>query len=338
MSSIIVAGATGAIGRAVVQHAIRQPSIGRVVALTRSANISAANYADLFGVVAADAAAGNGGGGGASAAGTVVATAEEVAKITPVTMDWEAFTRLWATNRSTTALEPYSGLFSGHAYAAMCLGTTRKDAGSADKFTRCDYDYVMAFTEAVLAYSAPAGLSPASVFVRHIGDKGSGAAAAADGAGTPTTIASSGTLRVFCQVSASGASSGSWFLYMKTKGLADESTVERVHQHNQLAAAAAQSPVRLVVLLPGLLERHGKTRTNEKVAKLFVSAIPVGTCGAAIVAASVQTPATEAPPGKPYTVSKALRKSGAPAHEPLAHIYQVHNAGIKELAARLPAP
>lgn len=39
----------------------------------------------------------------------------------------------------------------------MCLGTTRNDAGSAANFIRCDYDYVIAFMEAVLTFSGPAG-------------------------------------------------------------------------------------------------------------------------------------------------------------------------------------
>lgn len=41
----------------------------------------------------------------------------------------------------------------------MCLGTTRHDAGSAANFIRCDYDYVIAFIEAVITFSGPAGFA-----------------------------------------------------------------------------------------------------------------------------------------------------------------------------------
>ncbi|AYU76950.1 hypothetical protein, conserved [Leishmania donovani] len=416
MVSMIVAGATGAIGRTVVQYAIQQPSIDRVVALTRFRNTAVSNYEHLFGIiVAGEAGNTDSRGEGANSkrekgskfpAGTVTATPAEAAKIRPITMDWEEFTQLWVAKRSSTCaaasgadnraagaaataitdpMERYRGIFGGHTYAAMCLGTTRKDAGSAKSFTRCDYDYVMAFTEAVLAYSAPAGLSPDKTFVHHIGDGGvSKQVHVQEGMGKEVDVLaamndnaaqSSGTLRVFCQVSSSNASSSSWFLYMKTKGIADESTVERVHRHNKLAtAAAALSPVNLLLLQPGLLERHGKTRTTEKFAKLIMSSIPVETCGAAIVSACKSLPiqrsvqraeATSAaelakhdevegaqvekesstvaagvrktPLGKPYVGAKALRKAGIPSNEPLPYIYEANNAVITDLASRLTA-
>uniref|UniRef100_A0A0A9X9L5 Oxidoreductase HTATIP2 n=1 Tax=Lygus hesperus TaxID=30085 RepID=A0A0A9X9L5_LYGHE len=53
----------------------------------------------------------------------------------------------------------YRDLFSHHTYAAMCMGTTRSDAGSARQFIRCDYDYALAFVEAVMTFSAPVGLT-----------------------------------------------------------------------------------------------------------------------------------------------------------------------------------
>lgn len=51
MSSIIVAGATGAIGRTVVQEAIKTASIAKVIALTRSTNTTPEQYAKLFGIL-----------------------------------------------------------------------------------------------------------------------------------------------------------------------------------------------------------------------------------------------------------------------------------------------
>ncbi|KAG5505577.1 hypothetical protein JIQ42_08343 [Leishmania sp. Namibia] len=417
MASIIVAGATGAIGRTVVQMAIRQPSIHHVVALTRSANTAASNYEALFGIVIAGEAGNTDGGdegrhrekekkGSVSRDNTVTVTLEEAAKIKPITLDWEEFTQLWVTKRNgastassganngaagaasvamTDPMERYRDIFSGHTYAAVCLGTTRKDAGSAKNFIRCDYDYVIAFTEAVLTYSAPAGLSPGTAFVHHIGDEGvSKQAHAQEGMDNELeelvtvnndAAQSSGTLRAFCQVSSSHANSSSWFLYTKTKGIADESTVERVYHHNNklTAAAATLTPVNLLLLQPGLLERHGKSRLNEKLAKLIMSSIPVETCGAAIVSACKHSPmhksmpcaattsaaevvkhdeaeemqakrednhATETwkePLGKPYVATKALRKAGVPCKEPLPHIYEATNSKIKDLASRLTA-
>ncbi|AIN96368.1 hypothetical protein LPMP_120400 [Leishmania panamensis] len=414
MTSMIVAGATGAIGRTVVQNAIQQPSIYQVVALTRLKNTAASNYESLFGIITAGEASNtdNGGKGvsrkgktgSGSPADTVTVTPEEAAKIKPITIDWEEFTQLWVAKRNSASAaargadngaadaaaadptENYRSIFSGHTYAAMCLGTTRKDAGSAKNFIRCDYDYVTAFTEAVLTYSAPAGLSPDTAFMHHIGDEGvSKQARVQDSVDSEMNVLatvkgnagqSSGTLRVFCQVSASSASSSSWFLYVKTKGIADESTVERVHQHNKLTTASATlSPVKLLLLKPGLLERRGKARRIEKLAKLIVSPIPVETCGAAIVSACkhspiqhhMQHPATisaaaeqakhdeaeeaqlkkgddviaanirKMPLGKPYMPTKAMHRAGAPSNEPFPHIYEATNPMIKDLASRLTA-
>ncbi|KAG5484476.1 hypothetical protein LSCM1_07846 [Leishmania martiniquensis] len=414
MASMIVAGATGAIGRTVVQQAIRQPSISRVVALTRSADTDASNYKALFGIIIASEAGGTDSGGegankrkkgSASPDKDVTVTPEEAAKIKPTTMDWEEFTRLWVARHNGTGaassdlnngtadaagpaaadpMEKYRGIFSGHTYAAMCLGTTRKDAGSAKNFIRCDYDYALAFTEAVLTYSAPAGLSPKAAFIHHIGDEGvSKHTHVEEGMGNElkelVTVSdgvaqSSGTLRVFCQVSSSHANSRSWLLYTKTKGMADEATVERVHHHNTLTTgAAALSPVVLLLIQPGLLERHSKSRLNERLAKLIMSSIPAETCGAAIVAACKHSPAqksgqlavvtsatkvvkqdesedmqakradpvaaepSKASLGKPYVVTKALSTASMPGKRPLSHIYVATNDMIKELASRLTA-
>ncbi|KAG5509839.1 hypothetical protein JKF63_07484 [Porcisia hertigi] len=373
MASMIVAGATGAIGRTVVQYAIQQSWINRVVALTREKNITTSNYENLFGItIVGDAGDTHNGTenntrnerkGCLPSPGTISVTPAEAAKINPIAIDWEAFTQLWATTRNsgsaaatavTDPMEQYKHIFSGHMYAAMCLGTTRKDAGSAEGFMRCDYDYVMAFTEALLMYSAPAGLAPDTIFMRHIGDKGlSKHAHVQQGVGADENAAqSSRTLRVLCQVSSSGACSSSWFLYLKTKGIADDSTVERVYAHNKHITATDTPPsVNLVLLRPGPLDRHGKTRGNERFIKLIVSSLPVETCGAAIISACKHLPAqksarqaaddTEATDeqktwmGKPYMATKLLHKAGMPLNEPLSFIYEANNSAIKEMASRL---
>lgn len=390
MASLIVAGATGAIGRTVVQHAIRQPAIQRVVALTRAANVSEANYKDLFGIVThLDADANDKKEHASPNPDVVMVTPQEAAKIKPVTLDWEAFTSYWekanvaatttpASAESATSLfNQYKEIFSGHTYAAMCLGTTRKDAGSAEQFVRVDYDYVIAFTEAVLAFSAPAGLDPHATYMHHISDGGEvkkGALAethAADApaatAATPASAKSTGTLRVFCQVSAARSDSDSWFLYMRTKGNAEEATVERLHYHNKAAAAAgAVPPVLLFLLRPGLLHRHGKTRWNERLAKWIASSIPVETCGAAVVASFVEPKVSqttrESPPpsateqarldtkdqgkarqgentlplGDSFKATKTMKKAGVSSAEDFPYIYELTNSAIKHLAGRLP--
>ncbi|KPA75785.1 hypothetical protein ABB37_08312 [Leptomonas pyrrhocoris] len=389
MASVIVAGATGAIGRSVVQHAIRQPSIQRVVALTRAANVTEANYAQLFGVGTQNHAAGGDANSErehlGSSSEVVMVTPQEAAKIQPVTMDWEAFTNAWSTTSAaadsaaaTDALHTYKDIFAGHTYAAMCLGTTRKDAGSAAQFTRCDYDYVMAFTEAVLTYSAPAGLGPAAAFIHHVNDAGEvkkGAVSAQAAATAPTappppsstssaSAKSTGTLRAFCQISAAGADSNSWFLYMRTKGNADEATVERIHQHNKTAAAAA-APILLFLLRPGLLNRHGKSRWNEKLAKAILPSMPVETCGAAAVSCFVEPEIRQAITataplsasaqatldaqsqemarrgestillGNPFKTTTTMKKAGVPSEEDFAYVYELTNSTIKHLAGRL---
>jgi hypothetical protein len=395
MASVIVAGATGAIGRTVVQHAIRQPGIARVVALTRAANVTESNYAQLFGVAThREATESKKEAHATNATEAVMVTPLEAAKIKPVTIDWEAFTRYWATaNVAATAatsessdklFRKYKEIFSGHTYAAMCLGTTRKDAGSAENFRRCDHDYVIAFTEAVLAFSAPASLDPQATFLRHINDGGklekaaapnatdAGATATAPGDLAAVTTKSTATLRAICQISAGGADSDSWFLYMRTKGEADEATVERVHHHNKVAAAAAGahdvSPVLLFLLRPGLLQRHGKSRWNEKLAKVVLPSIPVETCGAAVVSVFTvpaiseaicqrATPAaataakgkegagchekgsgatTTTSFGTPFEATKRMKKAGVPSAGAFPYVCELNNPAIKHLATYLP--
>lgn len=190
--SLIVAGATGAIGRCVVLEALQRSEITQVVALTRSLSVS--DPAALFGFTVGPTTA-------AEDPSCETVTEEQLSRLRPVTFDWELFCRFWqerqkrATDNVTKATgyiggsyeateAYYSDLFSGHKYAAMCLGTTRRDAGSAAAFVRCDYDYVVAFAEALKTFG-----------------------------GT--------SLATYAQVSAQLASKNSWFLYPKTKGRAD---------------------------------------------------------------------------------------------------------------------
>ncbi|RNF14584.1 uncharacterized protein Tco025E_05772 [Trypanosoma conorhini] len=238
--SLIVAGATGAIGRCVVREALKHGEIARVVALTRSSSLS--DPAALFGLTVAT--------GASEASSPDTVTKEQLARLLPVTIDWEEFLRFWqnrkprqagGTANASTRLDSsgdaeaahYKELFGGHKYAAMCLGTTRRDAGSGAAFERCDYDYVVAFAEALREYSGP-------------------------------------TLVTYAQVSAQFANKNSWLLYSKVKGRAD-------------AAVEALRFPRLSLYRPGLLDRGPKTRLNEKIAKWFFAGMPVETCGRAIV-------------------------------------------------------
>lgn len=215
--------------------------------------------------------------------------------------------------------ERWRGVFAGHTYCVMALGTTRSDAGSDDSFIRCDYDYVIAFTEAVLHYSAPGGLPlnqkiavskrmkdrPVEdnlFFLHRAGDKTRAATPKGkSSSGNEKTITflealphfkvavpegvSTGTLRRFCQVSSYNAKESSFLLYAKTKGAADAAVAERVLYSNELAIQKGLSElVKLSVIMPGLLERYEKSRGMEKFAKLLVSAIGVEKCGACAVA------------------------------------------------------
>ena len=84
-------------------------------------------------------------------------------------LDWEDY---------LSGASPNPSLFADADYLAVCMGSTRKDAGSATAFERIDYDY--------------------STFA------GSQAAAAG--------------VKTCHLVSSQGASSTSWLLYPRTKG------------------------------------------------------------------------------------------------------------------------
>lgn len=195
--SLIVAGATGAIGREVVVQAVSDARFGRVVALSRR-TLTPNQFADTFpGIDAAKAAE----------------------KLSVVGVDWEALTvsltPAAGCHRPASVTVPDESFpegvraaFANIDCAAMCMGTTKKDAGSAEAFVRVDFDYVVTFISLLRRFS-------------------------------PTSVTR------YVQISSSGASATSYFLYMKTKGRADE------------AAVAAGFP-HVVIMRPDLL--GAKTR------------------------------------------------------------------------------
>lgn len=202
MVAVVVAGATGAIGREVVIEAVADPRVHRVVALSRR-SIDAATWSQVFGSrLNIDAAQ---------------------KKLAVVGVDWERLTdeREAYLSANPTVAEGLSGATIG----AMCMGTTKKDAGSAKAFRRCDLEYVQAFGKSMQQLSGS-------------------------------------TLRCFSQISSQGANSNSWFLYMKTKGEADDATIALQFPHTS-------------IFRPGLLERGDKARTVESFFGCFVTGMPV---------------------------------------------------------------
>mmetsp|Transcript_3011 Transcript_3011/g.5647 ORF Transcript_3011/g.5647 Transcript_3011/m.5647 type:complete len:238 (-) Transcript_3011:844-1557(-) len=114
-------------------------------------------------------------------------------------------------------------LFSGAAYVGWALGTTKNDAGSAEAFERIDLGYCRAVARA--AKREP-------------------------------------TVRHFALVSSSGASSKSWFLYLKTKGRIEDFVRDLRFD-------------RLSIYRPGLLNRGEKSRSHESFAIRFMKSTPV---------------------------------------------------------------
>jgi oxidoreductase len=167
--SAVIAGATGAIGRELVRTLVSDARFSRVVALSRR-SIPQSDWADVF-------------------PGLDVAIARS--KLTVAAVDWEAActaTRTGTAPEGTPAAADtalHVSAFQGHTHAANCMGTTKKDAGSAEAFVRVDHDYACAFMKLVAEHSSPAS------GVRY------------------------------AQVSSTGADPKSWFLYMKTKGQTD---------------------------------------------------------------------------------------------------------------------
>jgi oxidoreductase len=166
--SVIVAGSTGAVGRNVVVNAVASPSIRRVVALSRRA-IPAAEWPATFPGID----------------GTLAAQ-----KLNVVAVDWEKLYQAQQQQQAAAATAPavdatLAAAFAGHHHAVMAMGTTRRDAGSAEAFFHIDHDYALSFATLVKA-------------------------------------ASGSTLEHYSQISSQGADSSSWFLYMSTKGKTDD--------------------------------------------------------------------------------------------------------------------
>ena len=212
LASIIVAGATGAVGREVVVAAVADPHFARVVALSRRA-IPPDEFASTFPNIDADLAA---------------------QKLFVVAVDWEKLTKEFeAETAGATSTPSIPDSFVGHTVAAMCLGTTRSDAGSAEAFVRVDLHYVKTFLTAVKRRSAST--------IQHVG-----------------------------QVSATGANSNSWFLYMKTKGQADKMVMEMGFPTT-------------AIYRPGLISRGDKTRANERFFGFFSSGTPAASVAHALL-------------------------------------------------------
>eukprot|EP00923_Selenidium_pygospionis_P012616 GHVN01021469.1.p1 GENE.GHVN01021469.1~~GHVN01021469.1.p1 ORF type:complete len:278 (+),score=56.79 GHVN01021469.1:61-894(+) len=150
----VVLGSTGAIGREVVASLVKDRQCEKVIAVSRQPILLNADKIKKF---------------------PSLSEGDDLDKLDVVEIDWERYVE--TSNQS---------LFQDTAYVACCLGTTRKDAGSAEAFRRVDLDYVV------------------------------NAASKAKAAKVP----------VFHLVSSRGASAASWFLYMKTKGEVEEKVRE----------------------------------------------------------------------------------------------------------------
>ena len=222
--SIIVAGATGAIGRELIVDLVADASFTRIVGLSRS-SIPEDQWTEKFPGVDVAKAKGRLEVVGVEWEGVATHYKQQAgkldkSKVVPLKDDWESGF-------------PYKAAFSGHQFAAMCMGTTRSDAGGADPFIRCDLDYVAGFHLAVREFSPD--------------------------------------LEKCSQVSSEGANSGSCMLYLRTKGLGDDSLVS--------AGFKATSLFR-----PGILRRKDKARLVERMVTVFGLGMPVENVAAAIVA------------------------------------------------------
>ncbi|POM59039.1 Oxidoreductase htatip2-like protein [Phytophthora palmivora] len=144
----LVQGGTGAVGRDLVAELVQSPSCTKVIALTRR-EIPESQWGDAF-------------------PSMDVSAAQNKLEIIPV--DFEELHRDW--KKVPVDVDA----------AFSCLGTTRKDAGSAEAFRKVDLEYVTKFAEIV------------------------------KDAGVP----------YFGLLTASNANKNSWFLYPQTKGEVEE--------------------------------------------------------------------------------------------------------------------
>mmetsp|Transcript_6906 Transcript_6906/g.14383 ORF Transcript_6906/g.14383 Transcript_6906/m.14383 type:complete len:233 (-) Transcript_6906:228-926(-) len=142
-------------------------------------------------------------------------------KVEAVELDWEDFAeRELSGAKRDAADECPSNPFAGADYVGWALGTTKADAGSAEAFERVDFDYCRA--AASVARREPS--------VKH-----------------------------FAVLSSAGASSKSWFLYLKTKGRIE----------NFVTGLGFD---RVSVYRPGLLDRGDKLRSKERILGKFLKA------------------------------------------------------------------
>ncbi|EPY18196.1 hypothetical protein AGDE_15895 [Angomonas deanei] len=221
----------------------------------------------------------------------------------------------------------------------MCMGTTKADAGSAENFINVDYNYVIAFTELLLAFSST--FEPLSVslkktnsgdtpdrddgFYYHFGDGTNPLKKRVPPPARERTGKRQPTLRALTQVSSDKADPSSYLLYMKTKGAVDSAVCERVLAANQLNGEA---PVRLTFLRPGLLDRGDKSRGKEKLGRIFMSAMPVWKCGKTIVEDLVNPSASLAVPTTFGTISCIKAEKG----EKDENVFQLTDKEIKKMA------
>ena len=137
--SIIVAGATGAIGRDVIVRAVASDRITRIVALSRSLiNMEDRNrIIDLFPGIDYEKA---------------------FKKVTFASINWEEACCM-VNNQSSDSWNMETH-FSNHHIVINAMGTTLKDENySKEAFYRCDFDYTMSFFKLAYRYNAQMGLS-----------------------------------------------------------------------------------------------------------------------------------------------------------------------------------
>lgn len=252
--SVVVAGATGAIGREFIIQAVSDDFFTRVVALSRR-DIAEDKWAETWPGVDLEKAR---------------------AKLKVYGVDWEGLCA--PEEAAMRASKNAAKAFSGNAYAVNLMGSTRKDAGSAEAFHRYDFDYYEAFVKAVASFN------PLPAAVHH-----------------------------FSQISSTGASASSWFLYMKTKGLADEMLMRRGGEHF----------AKISFWRPGLLGRKEKARTVEKIGAFFSSPMPVERVAAAMIE-DIKT-------NKGRTAGEVATCADQPTRADAQTVRAFYNADIKAL-------
>jgi hypothetical protein len=155
-TSAIVAGSTGAVGRELVVSLVADPTVRRVVALTR-VEVPRELWAEIWPKINMELAA---------------------QKLKVSVMDWEKCTKCFDARRKAEKKRakaeaagevppgdgpsiqdeiPIVGYnredFEGHDFAANCIGTTFWKAKTLWKFHRVDHDYTLTFMRLVMLHS-----------------------------------------------------------------------------------------------------------------------------------------------------------------------------------------